>query len=110
MTITTALSPARDHAFHATEAAQQKRGGHVQFSLPPADNGAAAPGGPSAAPPIRTQLPIAVPVAGENGLGITTPLPASGAGAAQATAAAPSSHGNALSARLISRFYQRQPG
>jgi hypothetical protein len=109
MTVTTALSPARDHAFHATEAAQQKRGGHVQFSLPPVDNGGAAPGGTNTAPPIRTQLPIAIPVAGGTGLGTATPLPASGSGSATAAAAtAPPGHGNVLSARLISRLYQQQ--
>jgi hypothetical protein len=78
MTITTALSPARDHAFHTNLAAQQKRGGQVQFSLPPVHD-VTAPAGSStpaagAAALSRNTLPIAIPV--QSIAGLTPSFPA----------------------------------
>ncbi len=105
MTITNNLSPARAQAFHSTMAAQQKTAGRVQFSLPPvADK--TAPTGSSTPTPVAshggvTQLPIA-----------TAPSDPGTSTAAQSIASVLSgsnttpSHGNAASARLISRLYQ----
>ena len=84
MTITTALSPARSHAFHTTVAAQQKRGGQVQFSLPPVQDATASVGGSTPAAVrvpaasgagalSRNTLPIAVPVGTIAGLTASVP-------------------------------------
>jgi hypothetical protein len=86
MTITTALSPARSHAFHTTLAAQQKRGGAVQFSLPPIQDASApagsstpavgAPAASGAGALSRNTLPIAVPVGAIAGLTPSVPATA----------------------------------
>jgi hypothetical protein len=137
MTITTALSPAREQAFHSTLASQQKRNGHVQFSLPPvsdptAPSGSSASGASGAAALSRNLLPIAVPIAalndsitattqppaaptssgsGPGHIGVTLPIAPVGTVPATtlgATAAGTvRNQGNLVSARLISRLYQQ---
>jgi hypothetical protein len=87
MTITTALSPARSHAFHTTVAAQHQRGGQVQFSLPPVQDATAsagsstpaavrAPAASGAGALSRNTLPIAVPVGTIAGLTASVPAAA----------------------------------
>ncbi|MEI9982787.1 MAG: hypothetical protein WDN69_05995 [Aliidongia sp.] len=123
MTITTNLSAARTQALHTTQSAQQKRNGHVQFSLPPVSDPTAPAGSstpalgqsaPVSAPPkpSLTLLPIAKSGAAL-GDPVTTATAQSANGAATPGAAnqppgggAPG-HGNLASARLISRLYQR---
>jgi hypothetical protein len=137
MTSTTALSPARDQAFQSTLTAQQKRSGHVQFSLPPVSDptapaGSSTPGAGGAAALSRNLLPIAVPIAALNGsvtatpqqpaaptssgpgpvhIGVTLPIAPVGAAPAADTGASAAgtvrNHGNLVSARLISRLYQQ---
>jgi hypothetical protein len=133
MTIINPLSPTPTPAFHATQSAQRKQGGPVQFSLPPIDHKAAPPGAgasgpprstgrppltplpigsiagltpPNAAPPktpTLNQLPIATPV------GSISELTQAGATPPNTAAATPPNQGNLVTARLISRLYQ-QPG
>jgi hypothetical protein len=116
MTITAALSPARDQAFHTTQSAQSRRHGeHVQFSLPPVDDPTARGGSGTPTPGTgHTLLPIAVPIAALNDLATATPLPTAGAaggGPASAigttVAGAVHAQGNLVSARLISRLYEQ---
>jgi hypothetical protein len=138
MTISTALSPAREQAFQSTLNTQQKRGGHVQFSLPPV-NDVTAPKGSStqaasgAAALSRNLLPIAVPIAalndsapatpvqpggttpvttGTGGPGVTLPIAPVGTTPASTLGATATgtvhNHGNLISARLISRLYQQK--
>ena len=137
MTITTALSPAREQAFQSTLTAQQKRSGHVQFSLPPVSDptapaGSSAPSASGAAALSRNLLPIAVPIAalndsittttqppagptssgsGPGHIGVTLPIEPVGTTPASTlgTTAAGTvrNHGNLVSARLISRLYQQ---
>jgi hypothetical protein len=96
MTITNSLSPARTQAFHSTMTAQQKHAGPVQFSLPPvADKTPPAIGKGGV-----TQLPIATTASTP---GTSTAAQSIGSTLAHGTAAP--SHGNAASARLISRLY-----
>jgi hypothetical protein len=106
MTITNSLSPARAQAFHSTMTAQQKLAGRVQFSLPPvADK--TAPSGSSTPTPISsggvTQLPIAASASDP-----ATSTAAQSIASALSNAVAAPSHGNAASARMISRLYQGQ--
>jgi hypothetical protein len=92
MTISTPLSPARSHSFQSTMAAQHKRSGQVQFSLPPVKDptgpaGSSTPAAGSisqlaasgAAALSLITLPIATPVGAAGGLGAATPQPPAGA-------------------------------
>ena len=110
MTITNSLSPARAQAFHSTMTAQQKHAGRVQFSLPPVQDKTAPTGSSTPAPASGsggiTLLPIAAPSAPASDPATSTV--AQSIGSALSTTAANPSHGNAASARLISRLYQGQ--
>ena len=116
MTITTALSPAREQAFHSTQSAQSRRDGDkVKFSLPPVNDPSAQGGSDRPVSGLGSFLPIAVPIAAMNDIATATPLPNAGSGTAAGgpagalgttIAGAEHNQGNLLSGRLISRLFQ----
>jgi hypothetical protein len=100
MTISTPLSSARSHSFQSTMAAQHKRSGQVQFSLPPVKDSTGPAGSSTPAAGSISQLaasgaaalslinlPIATPIAAAGGLALAALQPP--AGAATVTPARP---------------------
>jgi hypothetical protein len=94
MTISSSLPSIHSHAFESTQSLQHRRSGKVEFSLPPVD-AAASPQG------LSTPSTSSATVAGSS-----NPLPPTTIALGNLIqSGSQANHGNAVSARIISKLY-----